>query len=237
MSTQPASVLTFGAPPQPTAEIAGRSERFPIHRVYCVGRNYAAHIREMGLDPDREPPFFFMKPADSVVPSDTAVPYPPQTADFHHEIELVIAIGAGGSDIPVEAALDHVFGYGVGMDLTRRDLQVDARNRGRPWESGKSFDHSAPLAPLHLAAEVGPLSRGRIWLTVNGDIRQEGDIGQMIWSTAEVVSAASRLWELRPGDLIYSGTPEGVGALAPGDLVEGGIDGLTGLTIRIGRAG
>ncbi len=227
------TALAFPPSPQPTAEIAGRSERFPVNRIYCVGRNYAAHIREMGFDPDREPPFFFLKPADALVPQASSIAYPAETSDFQHEVELVIAIGKGGADIPVERALDHVFGYGVGLDLTRRDLQVEARNRGRPWEAGKSFDHSAPLAPLHPAAEVGHLSRGRIWLTVNGEVRQQGDIGQMIWSVPETVSALSRLWELQPGDLIYSGTPEGVGPLARGDVVAGGVDGLSELRVRI----
>lgn len=205
---------------------------FQVRRVYCVGRNYAEHIREMGKDPAREPPFFFMKPTDAVVPDGARIPYPPATADFQHEVELVLAIGKGGSDIPAASAAGHVFGEAVGVDLTRRDVQVAAREAGRPWEAGKSFDQSAPCGPIRPCA--GALAAaGAITLSVNGKERQRGDLSQMVWSSADIVAAASRLFRLEPGDLIFTGTPKGVGPLARGDSVEAQVAGLPALRFTI----
>jgi fumarylpyruvate hydrolase len=217
----------FAFPPAgvPSVEIAGAARRFPVHRIYCVGRNYAEHAREMGIDPDREPPTFFTKPADAVVGGERPVPYPPRTANLQHEIELVVAIGRAGRDIPASHALEHVFGYAAGNDLTRRDLQQASKVKGLPWDTGKAFDCSAPIAAIR-PVSAGHLQRGRIWLTVNGEIRQQADIGEMIWSVPEVIAELSSLFELRPGDLIFTGTPAGVGRLEPGDKLEGGIEGL-----------
>ncbi len=217
--------------------VAGSDQRFPVRRVYCVGRNYAAHAREMGFDPDREPPFFFCKPADAVVPvaegSTLTLPYPPETANFHYEIELVAAIGRGGADIPVEQAPEHVWGYAVGLDMTRRDLQMKMREAGRPWELGKAFDQSGPIGPLHPAASVPDIGRAAIWLQVNGADKQRSDIGKLIWSVAETVSYLSRYFRLEPGDLIYTGTPEGVGPVVRGDRMVGGVDGLGTLSVQV----
>ena len=221
------------APPQASVEVAGSSERFPVHRIYCVGRNYAAHAREMGMDPEREPPFFFSKPADAIVPNGAAVPYPPRTSNLHHEIELVVAIGTGGRDIPLANALAHVFGYAVGNDLTRRDLQFAAREKGQPWDVSKGFDHSAPITAIRRAAEVGHPERGRIWIEVNGERRQQADLAEMIWNVPEIVAELSTLFELRPGDLIFTGTPAGVGPVKPGDSLVGGVDGLETLRTTI----
>jgi fumarylpyruvate hydrolase len=218
---------------QPTVEVAGTDARFPVHRIYCVGRNYAKHAREMGMDPDREPPFFFAKPADALVPNGTPVPYPPRTANLHHEIELVVAIGTGGRDIPLDNALAHVYGYAVGNDLTRRDLQFAAREQGRPWDVAKGFDCSAPVSAIRPAAEMGHLDRGTIWLEVNGETRQRANLSEMIWSVPEIVAELSTYFELRPGDLIFTGTPEGVGAVRRGDSLVGGIDGLETLRTTI----
>jgi fumarylpyruvate hydrolase len=218
------SDFAFPPPAVPSAAISGSSQRFPIHRVYCVGRNYAEHIREMGGS-EREPPVFFTKPADAVMPNDAAIPYPPRTSNLHHEIELVIAIGRGGRDIGKERALEHVFGYATGNDLTRRDLQNASKQKGMPWDTGKAFDCSAPLAAIR-PASLGHLSKGKIWLSVNGQRRQEADIGEMIWAVPEVIAELSTLFEIKPGDLIFTGTPAGVGALQPGDRIEGGIEGL-----------
>jgi fumarylpyruvate hydrolase len=218
------SDFAFPPPATPSAAISGSSQRFPIHRIYCVGRNYAEHIREMGGS-EREPPVFFTKPADAVMPNDAAIPYPPRTSNLHHEIELVIAIGRGGRDIGKERALEHVFGYATGNDLTRRDLQNAAKQKGMPWDTGKAFDCSAPLAAIR-PASLGHLSKGKIWLSVNGQRRQEADIGAMIWAVPEVIAELSTLFEIKPGDLIFTGTPAGVGALQPGDRIEGGIEGL-----------
>lgn len=223
----------FTPPATASVEVDGRAERFPVHRIYCVGRNYAAHAREMGRDPDREPPFFFMKPADSVVANGADVPYPPETNNLHHEIELVVAIGKGGVNIPENKALDHVFGYAVGNDLTRRDLQLAARDKGRPWDTGKGFDHSAPITAIHEVGAVGHPAQGRIWLAVNGEIKQDGDLTELIWNVPETISYLSGLFELQPGDLIYTGTPAGVGPLVKGDVVTGGIAGLPDLMTRI----
>ena len=217
----------------PTVAIAGDDALFPVHRIYCVGRNYAAHAREMGAEPEREPPFFFTKPADAVVASGSAIPYPPATENLHHEIELVVGLGEGGAAIDEAKALDCVFGYGVGIDLTRRDLQLAAREKGRPWDTGKAFDRSAPIAPLHRVQEVGHPAAGAIWLAVNGEVRQKGDIGDLIWNVAEVIAVLSRQFELRPGDLIFTGTPAGVGPLVAGDEVTGGIEGLSEIAVVI----
>ena len=221
------------APATPSVAIAGTDQRFPVRRIICVGRNYAAHAREMGRDPDREPPFFFLKPADTVVDDGAAIPYPPETANFHYEIELVAAIGRGGTDIPIERALDHVWGYAVGIDLTRRDLQLQAREAGRPWDWGKGFDNSAPIAPLRPVAEVGHVDKGRIWLAVDGAVKQDSDVSKLIWPTADVISIVSRSMELKPGDIIMTGTPEGVGPVKRGETMTGGVAGLGEITIRV----
>ena len=213
-STSPEFVLP--APPVPSVAVFGTTARFPVRRIFCVGRNYAAHAREMGSDPTREAPFFFCKPADAVVDTGTTIPYPPETKNLHHEIELVVAIGKAGADIPREQALDHIFGYGVGVDLTRRDLQNAAKDKGRPWDWGKGFDRSAPIAPLRRVSEIGHIAFARIWLAVNATLRQEADIADMIWPVADIISIASRSMELRPGDLIMTGTPGNVGPLIGG---------------------
>ncbi|HTJ16180.1 MAG TPA: fumarylacetoacetate hydrolase family protein [Steroidobacteraceae bacterium] len=220
-------------PATPAVAIKGRSDLFPVHRIYCVGRNYADHVREMGGNPDREPPIFFAKPADAVVPNNARIPYPSRTKNFHHEIELVIAIGKGGRDIAVAQALEHVFGYAVGNDLTRRDLQSEAKDNGRPWDTSKGFDRSAVLSAITPAAQSGHLRSGRIWLKVNGQMRQQADLSELIWSVPEVIAELSTFFELQPGDLIYTGTPAGVGALKKGDRIEGGIDGLDELSTTI----
>jgi fumarylpyruvate hydrolase len=224
--------FVFAPPAVPSVEIKGRAERFPVRRIYCVGRNYAEHVREMGKDPEREAPFFFTKPADAVVANGSTVPYAARTANFHHEIELVIAIGRAGHGISVERSLEHVFGYAVGIDLTRRDLQLAARDKGRPWDAGKAFDRSAPITAIAPAGS-GHIEKGRIWLKVNDELRQQADVADMIWNVREIVAELSTLFELAPGDLIYTGTPAGVGAVKRGDRIEGGVDGLDTLTIRI----
>ncbi|WMD19885.1 fumarylacetoacetate hydrolase family protein [Achromobacter seleniivolatilans] len=226
------------APAAPAAvPIVGTQDTFPVRRVYCVGRNYAAHAREMGFDPDREPPFFFCKPADAVVPvaegSTLALPYPPETSNLHYEIELVAAIGKAGSNIAVEAALEHVWGYAVGLDMTRRDLQMKLREAGRPWELGKAFDQSAPIGPLHPANTVRGIDQAAIWLQVNGADKQRSDTGQLIWSVAETIAYLSRYFRLEAGDLIYTGTPEGVGPVVRGDTMKGGVDGLGTLSVQM----
>jgi fumarylpyruvate hydrolase len=217
--------------PVPSLPVEGTDARFPVGRIYCVGRNYAEHAREMGHDPDREPPFFFMKAANSLVDNGATIAYPVKTKDVHHEIEMVVAIGKGGKDIAVERALDHVWGYGVGLDMTRRDIQGEAKKMGRPWEMGKSFDESAPATALKPASQIGHPSKGAIWLKVNGQTKQQGDINQMIWSVAEQIAYLSGLVTLQPGDLIFSGTPAGVGPVQPGDKLEGHVDGVGDLTV------
>ena len=223
--------------PTPAVPIQGGDSVFPVRRIYCVGRNYAAHAREMGFDPNREPPFFFCKPADAIVnvpPGTTVeVPYPPKTSEYHHEIELVVAIGRAGSDIAVEDALDHVFGYAVGLDMTRRDLQLALRDKGQPWELGKAFDQSAPIAPLYRASEVGHIDHGALWVQVNGEDRQRTDLSKLIWSVPEIIANLSTYFELQPGDLIYTGTPEGVGPVHRGDIMTGGITGLGELSVKV----
>lgn len=220
-------------PAQVTVPVVG-GDPFPVRRIFCVGRNYAAHAREMGHDPDREPPFFFTKPADALVMDGATMPYPLATKDLHHEIELVVAIGTGGTNIAEDKALDHVYGYAVGLDMTRRDLQAEAKKMGRPWDMAKGFDHSAPIAPIHPAAKVGHLSKGEIALEVNGAVRQKADLADLIWSVPETIAYLSGLVELAPGDLIYSGTPEGVAAVVKGDRMVGRIAGLGTLTITVG---
>ena len=222
------------SPPQVSVAVRGGEARFPVRRVYCVGRNYEAHAREMGMDPTREPPFMFQKPADAVVPDGGVIPYPPQTRNLHHEIELVVAIARGGRDIAVDRANEHVFGYAVGIDLTRRDLQAVARDAGRPWEWGKAFDRAAPCAPIVPASVIGHPTEGRIWLSVNGTVKQDADISQLIWSVPEVIAFVSASMALAPGDLIFTGTPAGVGPLVAGDVVVGGIDGIGEIGLRIG---
>ena len=222
-------------PPAATLPVAGSSDLFPVHRIYCVGRNYAAHVREMGGDPEREPPFFFTKPADAILANDSVMPYAPLTRDLHHEIELVVAIGTGGLNIPATDALDHVFGYAVGLDMTRRDLQEEAKKTRRPWDMAKGFDHSAPCSAVVPASEIGHPATGAIRLKVNGDVRQEGDLGEMIWNVEETISHLSRLVELKPGDLIFTGTPDGVAAVERGDRLEGHVDGVGELAITIGE--
>src|SRR5215469_11938688 len=206
---------------------------FPVRRIYCVGRNYAAHAREMGHDPDREDPFFFMKPADAIVPTGSKIPYPLMTKDYQHEIELVVALAKGGTAIPVETAPDCIFGYAVGLDMTRRDIQGEAKKLGRPWDMGKGFDQSAPCATISPVTKVGHPAKGAIWLKVNGHIRQQSDLSMLIWSIPETISYLSGLVTLAPGDLIYSGTPEGVAAVVKGDRLEGHVDGLSDLKITI----
>jgi fumarylpyruvate hydrolase len=227
--------LAIDAPPVHTLAIAGQDERFPVNRVFCVGRNYAAHAREMGKDPDREPPFFFMKPAAAVVDASapTSIPYPPKTNNFHHEIELVIALDRGGRDISVAHALEHVYGYAVGLDMTRRDLQLEARDKGRPWEFGKSFARSAPIAALHRSKDIGHPSAATISLSVNGKPRQSSDIAKLIWSVSECVAYLSEYEALEPGDIIMTGTPEGVNAVVAGDLMRGEIHGLGVIEVQV----
>lgn len=220
--------------PIPTVAVDGSDDRFAVRRIFCVGRNYAAHAREMGQDPDRDPPFFFTKPSDAVVDAGKTVPYPPETENFQYEGELVVAIGTGGRDIAEADSLAHVWGYAIGNDLTRRDLQLASREKGRPWDWGKAFDHSAVIGPLHPVSRVGHPSRGAIRLTVNGVVKQQGDLSELIWSVPEVIAIISRSMELRPGDLIMTGTPAGVGPMVPGDVCAVEIDGLGRIEFPIG---
>ena len=220
-------------PPQPAIPVAGKSQVFPVRRIWCVGRNYLEHIKEMGQD-EREPPFFFAKPADAIVADGATVPYPPLTKDLHFEVELVVALNGGGRNVPTERALDLIYGYGVGIDLTRRDLQIASRDIKRPWEIGKAFDASAPCGALRPASEIGHPSKGRIALSVNGKVRQDGDLSQMIWNVPEVIGKLSEMVALAPGDIIMTGTPSGVGATVAGDRLEGEIAGVGKLTITMG---
>lgn len=225
---------SFPLPPAVSLPIAGRDERFPVRRIFCVGRNYAEHAREMGKNPDRDPPFFFTKPADAVVEDGQVVAYPPETQNFHYEAELVIAIGKAGTDIPEEQARDHIFGYAIGNDLTRRDLQLAARAAGRPWDWGKAFDRSAVIGPIHTGAPVGKPEQGRIQLTLNGAVNQSADLQDLIWSVPEIISILSQSMEIRPGDLVMTGTPAGVGAMQVGDVCVVSISGLGEITTTIG---
>jgi fumarylpyruvate hydrolase len=222
-------VIDIGA--LPSLPVVGSDLRFPVGRIFCVGRNYAEHAREMGHDPDREPPFFFMKAPSSIVESGSTIDYPVGTKDVHHEIEMVVAIGKGGKNITPEKALDHVWGYGVGLDMTRRDIQGEAKKLGRPWEMAKSFDQSAPCSALRPASEIGHPQKGAIQVKVNGEVKQQGDLSQQIWSVPEQIAYLSSLLTLRAGDLIFSGTPSGVGPVRRGDKLEGHVDGVGELTV------
>lgn len=224
----------YAIAPQPQAvlPIAGSDQLFPIHRVFCIGRNYAAHAVEMGHDPDREPPFFFFKTPNTVT-SDGIFPYPSETSDVHHEVELVVALGKGGTDLSVEEAQATIWGYGLGLDMTRRDLQSEAKKLGRPWEVGKSFDQSAPCGPLVPAEEIGHPTQGAITLHVNGELRQSGDLNQLLWKVPEMISVLSRYFELQSGDIIMTGTPAGVGAVVRGDVMRAQLDGFAPLEVRV----
>ena len=226
----------IAAPAQAVVPIDASSEVFPVHRIYCVGRNYADHAKEMGFS-GREPPFFFTKPADAVLPiafgATGEMPYPGATSNLHHEIELVVAIGRPGRDIVQTGAAAHIWGYAVGLDMTRRDLQISLRDAGRPWDVAKAFDHSAPISPLKPIAATGEIVSGAIWLEVNGQKRQSSDIAKLIWSVNETIEHLSRYFTLMPGDLVFTGTPEGVGAVKPGDLMSGGIAGIGTLQVRV----
>ena len=227
-------ITVFPPAPQPVVPVAGTDAVFPVRRIFCVGQNYAAHAREMGTDPTRSEPVFFTKPGDAVVTGGGGVPYPPQTANLHYEIEMVVALGGGGADIPVAGALDHVFGYAAGIDLTRRDLQAAAKKAGQPWDMAKGFDRSAPLGVIAPASVIGHPAKGGIRLAVNGALRQNSDLSDMIWSVAEIIARLSRFVELRAGDLIFTGTPEGVGPIQHGDTLEGGIDGVGTVSVTVG---
>ncbi len=216
-----------------TVEVKGTPKRYPVRRIYLVGRNYAEHAREMGRDPDREPPFYFQKPADVLLPSGSEFPYPVKSNDVHHEIELVVALGRGGSDIAESAALEHVYGYAVGIDMTRRDLQGEAKKMGRPWELGKAFEHSAPISAIVPAARIGHPDKGRVWLEINGELRQEGDLGQLMWNIPDTIAVLSGHFTLAPGDLIFTGTPAGVGPVQRGDHIRGGVDGVGEIEVRV----
>ena len=235
MSDDARSPFVIPAPPVPDLPVAGDTARFPVRRIFCVGRNYAAHAREMGDDPSRSAPLWFTKPADAVVAitETPEVPYPPATSELHHEIELVVAVGKGGADIAVSAAMDHVFGYAVGIDLTRRDLQRAAKAKGRPWDTAKGFDASGPCSAVVPRARWDGHTEGRIWLAVNGEVRQDADLSELIWRIPEVIANLSTLFRLVPGDLIFTGTPAGVGPLVRGDVVTGGVEGLAELSLRI----
>ncbi|WP_127806974.1 fumarylacetoacetate hydrolase family protein [Hydrogenophaga sp. NH-16] len=228
---------TFAPPAVVSVPVVGRAERFPVHRIYCVGRNYEEHAKEMGFT-GREPPFFFLKPADAIVVAEAGqtatIPYPSLTGNLHHEIELVVAIGRGGRNIKAVDAASHIYGYAVGLDMTRRDLQNDMKKQGRPWCIGKAFDQSAPIGPITPAAEAGDIANAAIWVQVNGTDRQRSNVSKLIWNIAETIEHLSAAWELQPGDLIYTGTPEGVAAVVSGDTMSGGVDGLTSIAVHVG---
>jgi fumarylpyruvate hydrolase len=234
-----ASEYVFTPPATVSLPVVGRSARFPVHRIYCVGRNYEEHAKEMGFT-GREPPFFFMKPADAVVVVDAdttgTMAYPSLTKNLHHEIELVAAIGTGGRNIKAADAMKHVFGYAVGLDMTRRDLQGEMKKQGRPWEIGKSFEQSAPMGPVTPAAQAGDIANAEIWLKVNGKDRQRSSVSKLIWNLGEIIEHVSTAWELAPGDVIFTGTPEGVAAVVAGDVLEGGVGGLPALSVKIAAA-
>jgi fumarylpyruvate hydrolase len=225
--------LIFDAQPATLAKTS-TGEDFPVRRIFCVGRNYSEHTKEMGFDPDREPPFFFTKWAETVVPTGSTIAYPPGTSNFHFEAELVVAIGKGGRNISSENATDHIYGYATGLDMTRRDLQLIARDKGRPWDTGKNVEQSAPLGLIHPASEVGHITTGAITLTVNGDTKQSANIADLIWPVDDVIRFLSALYRLEPGDLIYTGTPAGVGAVVPGDKMVVAIAGLSPTEITVG---
>jgi fumarylpyruvate hydrolase len=222
------------SPPSiPSLPVQGTSDTFPVRRIYCIGRNYAEHAIEMGHDPNKEPPFFFQKNPDNLLPAGQDFPYPPKSEDVHFELELVVALKGGGTNVPVERAMDLVYGYAVGLDMTRRDLQGEAKKLGRPWEIGKAFEHSAPCGPIVPAEKVGQLTQGAVILEVNGEIRQKGDVNQMIWKIPEMISYLSDYFTLAPGDLIMSGTPAGVGAVKRGDVMRGRVEGVGEITVRV----
>ena len=223
----------IAAPAVVSLAVEGTKARFPVNRIYCVGRNYAEHAREMGHDPNKEPPFFFMKPSTAIVTDGGDFPYPSQTKDVHHEMEMVVAIGKGGSNIPSAKALEHVYGYGVGLDMTRRDLQGEAKKAGRPWDTGKAFDYSAPCSALVPASKIGHPSTGEIVLEVNGVVKQKSDLSQLIWNVPDTIAFLSTLFELQPGDLIYSGTPAGVAAVVKGDVMTGRVAGVGSITVKV----
>ena len=221
------------APAVVSLAVEGSSARFPVNRIYCVGRNYAEHAREMGHDPNKEAPFFFMKPSTAIVTDGADFPYPSLSKDVHHEMEMVVAIGKGGSNISSAKALEHVYGYGVGLDMTRRDLQGEAKKMGRPWDTGKAFDYSAPCSALVPAAKIGHPSTGEIVLEVNGEVRQKSDLSQLIWNVPDTIAFLSTLFELQPGDLIYSGTPAGVAAVKKGDVMTGRVAGVGSISVKV----
>ncbi len=225
----------FVVPATPAVSVAvrGTSARFPVRRIYCVGRNYAEHTREMGHDPDRELPFFFQKNPDNLVLDNGDFPYPAQSNNVHYEVEMVLAIGTGGKDIAVDKALDHIYGYALGLDMTRRDLQGEAKKTGRPWEIGKAFEHSAPMTDIVPVAICGHLSKGDIWLKVNGEVKQKSDLNQLIWNVPEIIQHLSTIFELKAGDLIMTGTPAGVGAIKRGDVMEGFCEGVGSITTKV----
>ncbi len=223
----------FAPPATVSVGVVGESARYPVRRIYCVGRNYAEHAREMGHDPDRELPFFFQKNPDNLVLNNKDFPYPTMTSNLHHEIELVVAMGQGGRDISAANALAHVYGYALGIDLTRRDLQNEAKKTGRPWEIGKAFEHSAPMTDITPATKSGHLSKGAIWLKVNGEVRQQSDLTQLIWNIPEIIAHLSAIFELRSGDLIMTGTPAGVAAVKPGDVMEGFCEGVGTIITKV----
>ena len=227
------SQYVIDPPAQASLPVRGSAARFPVRRVYCVGRNYAAHAIEMGHDPDREDPFFFQKNPDNLLTEGADFPYPDKSSDVHHEIEMVVALHRGGANIAVDAALDCVWGYGVALDMTRRDLQGQCKKAGRPWEIGKAFDHSAPVSALVPASEIGHPDAGAIWLEVNGEMRQQGDLNQLIWKVPEMISYLSGLFTLAPGDVILSGTPSGVGPVVRGDTLHGHVDGVGELSVKV----
>lgn len=227
------NAYVFTPAPVPTLPVAGSQALFPVHRIYCVGRNFADHAIEMGHDPNKEPPFFFQKNPDTLVLNGKDFPYPAETSDVHHEVELVVALKSGGDNIPLDKALDCVYGYAVGLDMTRRDLQGEAKKLGRPWETGKAFENSAPCGPLHPVSAAGHPEQGAIWLKVNGEIRQDGNLNQMIWKVPEMISYLSRLFTLQPGDLIFAGTPAGVGAIVKGDKMVAHVEGVDEVTFKV----
>ncbi|MGI9374269.1 MAG: fumarylacetoacetate hydrolase family protein [Hyphomicrobiales bacterium] len=224
--------FAIDTPPVVTLPVVGSDALFPVRRVYCIGRNYAAHAVEMGHDPDREPPFFFQKNPDNL-DSSGEFPYPPHSSDVHHEVEMAVALKSGGVNIPLEEANSHVYGYGISIDMTRRDLQGTAKKMGRPWEIGKAFERSAPAGPLHPVSETGILDHGHVALSVNGDVRQEGDLNQMIWKVPEMISHLSEYFELAAGDVILSGTPAGVGPVSRGDIIEASVEGLGSIEVKV----
>ena len=229
------SQTEFVVAPASVVSVAVRDSvaRYPVRRVYCVGRNYAEHTREMGHDPDRELPFFFQKNPDNLVLDNGDFPYPSMTSNVHHEVEMVVAIGKGGSDIPVEKSLDHVYGYALGLDMTRRDLQNEAKKTGRPWEIGKAFEHSAPMTDIVTVDKVGHLAKGTIWLKVNGEVKQQSDLDQLIWNVPEIIAHLSTIFELKAGDLIMTGTPAGVGVVKRGDVMEGYCEGIGSIRVKV----